>query len=125
MSIQYIKHNQYPNFILVRNFSGLVGVEEIISSWDHLIENKLITPSIKGVINRITDCELKMDINNFKTLIDYLKNNDILKKLKLAVICKDPKKIIFPMLGQWEERKLQIKPFTTESAAVNWIMSKK
>ena len=122
MSILYKNQNQYPDCILIREFNGEVTVHEIIASWNYLTENKLITSNIKGVINNLVDCELKMDFNSFNILMDYLKDHEILKRLKLAVICRNPETIIFPMLGEYTEKELQIKPFSTESAAVNWIM---
>jgi hypothetical protein len=122
MSILYKNHDQYPDFILIRNFTGEVDVDEIMNSWDFLLENKLITNETKGVINNLTECELKMNIHGFDILMDYLKKHGDLKRLKLAVICDDPGTIVFPMLGESDERELKIKPFSTEKAAVNWII---
>lgn len=124
MSILYEKHNQYPDFILIRKFTGKVNVEEIVRSWNFLLEKHLITDKTKGVINNLTESELDMNINSYGILIDFLKNNDILKNLRLAVICDTPGKVVFPMMGEETEKELTIKPFSTESAAVNWIMDK-
>ena len=63
-----------------------------------------------------------MDMESFKTLINYLKTKDDLRKLKLAVICDQPKTIIFPLMGELQEHALQIKTFTTEDAATDWIV---
>ena len=96
MSIVYEKHNAYPESILIRNFIGKVSVKDIIDSWEYLHDNKLIDKKIKGVINNLSGCELIMDMEHFKTLIDYLKKQDYIKKIKLAVISDTPKTIIFP-----------------------------
>jgi hypothetical protein len=122
MSILYRKHEAYPDSILIRNFIEKINVSDIIDSWEYLIENKMITGTLKGVINNLQDCELQMDINSFKTLIAYLKRNDCLSKIKLAVICDNPKTIVFPMLGEKEEHELKIRPFSTLEAAVHWII---
>ena len=58
----------------------------------------------------------------FKTLIDYLKKQDYIKEIKLAVITDTPKTMIFPFLGEEQERELKIKPFATMEAAVNWVI---
>ncbi len=122
MSIDYVKHPDHPESILIREFHGVVGVDDIINSWKYLIENKLVTSSLQGVINNITTCELKMDMDSFKVLMGYLKKTKILKKIKLAVICTDPKVIVFPTVGQVAEQDLKIKPFSTMEPAVEWIL---
>ena len=121
MSIIYEKHDLYPESILIRKFSGKVSIQNIIDSWEYLHENEIIDKKIKGVINNLSGCELIMDIESFKTLIDYLKKQDYIKDIKLAVISDTPKTIIFPILGKEQERELKIKPFSTMEAAVNWI----
>ena len=123
MSIVYENHSLYPESILIRNFIGKVGVDEIIDSWEYLIENNLIKETTRGVINNISVCNLVLDMGSFETLITYLKKKDYLKKIKLAVICNNPKTIIFPVLGESMESDLKIKPFSTVEAAVHWIMN--
>jgi hypothetical protein len=122
MSIFYEKHVLYPESILIRNFIGKVSLKDIIDSWEYLHVNNLIDNKVKGVINNLSGCELIMDMENFKTLIDYLKKQDYIKEIKLAVITDTPKTMIFPFLGEEQERELKIKPFSTMEAAVNWIL---
>ncbi len=122
MSIVYKKHELYQDSILIRDFFGCVGVNEIIESWEYLIASKLITSSVKGVINNLTQCDLQLDMESFKTLIAYLKKQEALKGVKLAVICHNPLTIVFPTLGELFEQDLMIKPFSTMIAAVAWVM---
>lgn len=123
MSILYRKHDLYPESILVRDFIEKVSVDEIIKSWETLIKGGLLHPAIKGVINNLSACDLQMDMGSFHTLLDFIKRNERLKEIKLAVVCNNPKIIVFPTLGYLEEKELHIKPFSTEGAAVNWIMN--
>ncbi len=122
MSIVYVKHDLYPESILIRNFIGNVDVNDIIDSWEYLNQNKLIDKKIKGIINNLTGCELHMDMESFVTLIAYLKKEDYIKNIKLAVISDNPKTMVFPFLGENQENKLKIKPFSTMEAAVDWIL---
>lgn len=122
MSFEYKKHERYPDEILIRNFVGNVGADDIIDSWKYLIENKLIDKSTKGVINNLTGCDLFLDLNNFKTVLSFLKKQKKLHGLKLAVICDTPKKTVFPILGGLDQNNFEIKPFSTAEAAVSWIM---
>jgi hypothetical protein len=107
--------------VLIRKFHGRVSVTEIISSWEYLIKNKLLTENHIGVINNLIDCKLEMDKDCFRQLIEYLKKNPIFFKIKLAVICDTPEKIVFPKIGERTIKELQIKPFSTYEAAVNWV----
>lgn len=124
MKITYKKHDLYPDFILIKKFNGEVNVNDIIESWEYLRKNEqLINTEIKGIINDLSDCELIMDMDSFKTLISYLKKQDFIKDIKLAVISESPKTIVFPILGEKNKSELKIKPFSTMEAAVNWITS--
>lgn len=82
----------------------------------------MIENSTKGVINNLTGCDLFLDLNNFKTVLSFLKEQEKLHGLKLAVICDTPKKTVFPILGGLDQNNFEIKPFSTVGAAVSWIM---
>jgi hypothetical protein len=122
MSIFYKKHELYPEWILIRDFTEKVSVDEIIDSWEYLLETGMISSTVKGVINNLSGCDLRMDLTGFKTLTDYLKKKESLRRIKLAVICDNPKTIVFPVLGEFQEKELKIRPFTTLEAAVEWII---
>lgn len=122
MSIEFKKHETFPELILIRDFRGVVTIADIIASWENLIENRLITPNIKGVINNLTGCELKMEIKNRTILFDYLKQKAELKNLMLAVISNNPNMIVIPTLGEIEVNEVRIKPFSTFQAAESWIL---
>ncbi len=123
MSILYYNHHEFPESILIRDFKNVVTINEIIDSWEYLFEKNLITPKTRGIINNLTECELKMDLKSRTILFDYLNNKEDLKRLKLAVICTSSKTIVFPTLAETEVDKVRIKPFSTVQAAVSWIIS--
>ncbi len=122
MAISYRNHNVYPKNIYIRDFEGKVDFREIIDSWEFLLNSNLINPDTKGIINNLINCELDMNMDSFKTLMIYLNQHQELKNIKLAVLSVDPKSIVFPTLGETTQRDLKIKPFTTETAAVSWII---
>ena len=122
MKIEHTKYQYHGEFILMRKFYGPIDIEDITDSWDYLIKNKILNETHKGVINYIGDAELNMDVRNFDKLLIYLKSNDIFHKIKLAVVCDTPGKIIFPMLGNTLNPELKIKPFSTIEAAAGWIL---
>ncbi|HPE58375.1 MAG TPA: hypothetical protein P5514_10935 [Bacteroidales bacterium] len=124
MSIWLKKHQLFPNEILVRDFSGEVGIDQILNSWNLLLRSRLLTDDTIGVINNLVNCELKLTIESFGKLTDFLKLNPRLRELKLAVVTDKPNVIVFPMMGEVQQKILKIKPFTTEEAAINWIMER-
>lgn len=54
MGLYYRKHDLYPEWILIRDFTGAVSVAENIESWKYLIEEQLINNSTKGIINNVS-----------------------------------------------------------------------
>ncbi len=122
MNITYEKHSLYPEAILIRNFVGKVVANDIIESWKYLYKHQLINHSTKGLINNLQGCELMMDLESFTLLLNYMKSMKYIKNIKIAVIADNPKTIIFPILGHEQERELNIKPFSTMDAAVNWVL---
>ncbi len=122
MKIEYSKYQHHSEFILLRKFYGHIDINDIIDSWEYLLRNKILKESHMGVINDITNADLKMDIHNFEKLVTYLKSNEIFQKIKLAVVCDTPAKVIFPILGKTMNPDLMIKPFSTIHAAADWII---
>lgn len=107
--------------ILIRKFKGVVKVEEVIESWKHLTDNNLVTLEHKGVINDICDCDLRLNHESFPKLMKYLNGDPVLKNIKLAVVCDSSKNIAFPLIAESEEKKLNVKVFTSMKSAINWI----
>lgn len=122
MAIEFTKDPNYPDSILIRRFSGKVGLKEIIESWDYLLGSGLLNPNVKGVINDLSVCNLNMNMDDFRELMYYLKTKDIFLGVKLAVVCNDPKQIVFPVMGEMKEKGLKIRPFSMEETAKEWIM---
>jgi hypothetical protein len=118
------EHDQYPESILVRNFVDSVDFDEILSSWEHLVTSELITPDIKGIINDLSGCELNLDLENFAILTDFLKKQDKLRLIRLAVIADSPDKMIFPMLGDLKLKEFEIQPFSSMEPATRWLLNR-
>lgn len=114
---------EYPSgLILVREFKDNVNVDHIIESWEYLIANQILTERHIGVINDLCKASLDMNMDSFARLIHYLKANPYFSKIKLAVICDTPNKIVFPMIGEYNIRELKIRPFTTVEKSIEWIL---
>ena len=122
MSIICKKYDLFPETILIRDFTGKVSFKDNLDSWNSLVESKTINNKVKGVINNLLGSEIEMDMEGFKTVIAFLKKQNILKGIKLAVVCDKPGTLVFPILGEHRHSDLQIKPFSSIEAAVAWII---
>jgi len=123
MGIKLTTHIDFPDEIIIRKFEGVIQPEDVLLSWENIKSSPLLTTSTKGIISDLSKCDFRMDLNGFQKIINYLKNQEYLKPIKLAVITDSPKDIVFPMIGESTVKSLQIKPFNTESAATRWIMN--
>ena len=123
MGINHGKHKYHPDSILIRTFKGEVSSDDIIDSWKYLQQQNLFTENIKGVLNDLEDCDLTMGMEGFREIMNYMKEQDEIRGLKIAVVTNSPKLIVFPSLGEVTEKPLNIKPFSTFEAAIEWITS--
>ena len=123
MGIQLEKHDQYPDQIVIRTFKGRIELKDILDSWKAFKTHPFRTDKTIGMITDLTNCDLILDILEFQKLMKYLKTQDYLKHIKIAVLTDSPKTIVFPMLGENTEKSLSIKPFCVINNAVNWILN--
>jgi len=120
MNIEFKYHSKYPETILVRKVTGKISAEDVLVSlkkMKNLLEEK---PSVRCVLNDLLDCELDMNMETFMPVLIYVKNQDWLKNIKMAVVTKNPKTIVFPILA--EKKESRIKAFSSYEAAENWLL---
>lgn len=122
MSIKHSEDINYPPSVLLRKFSGKVRLDDIMASWEQLQEQGKFNDEIKGVLNDLNDCELDLDMQEFKLLIQYMNGNAHFKGLKLAVVTNSPQQIVFPTLAETINKELTIRPFSTIQSAIDWIV---
>lgn len=117
----YYKHEKHPDSILVRDFKGIINAENCIELWEEMINKRFITEKMIGTITNFTDCDPQFNFDSFQMILDYLKSKEILRKLKFAIICHNPEIIVFPTMAEFSEKEINVKPFTTADASINWI----
>ena len=109
--------------ILYKYYYGPITLEDIFSSWEHAFNNNIIPSDIKGFILdfRKSTFDFKVerfiDISNF-----YKKHIDIFKGTRLALISVDPKDLVIPILFKTKDKGYLSEPFSTEKAAIDWIL---
>ena len=116
-----VEYNTNDINILIRTFKGPGTMDDIISSWEYVINNGLITKNHKGVISDFRDTNTQIELADCEKLSNFFKENiDVFKDLKMAQIIDSPL-IAFPILFEKYYPDFKSRPFSTMKAATNWI----
>ncbi|MEN8202719.1 MAG: STAS/SEC14 domain-containing protein [Bacteroidota bacterium] len=109
--------------VILRLFKGDVYLQDIIDSWDDVFVQFPDLSVYKGVVTDFLEAELHHEDNNMNILIDYLKGYiERMSNMKIAVVMDSPHVTNTIMIGQ-KMKHVQIRPFTTRQAAIDWINS--
>ena len=109
------------NGVIIRRFSGEVCIEDMMESWKKILATYTNMKDYKGILTSFLDAEIKKDDQNLNVLVEFLKDYlDQLKNLKIAVVMDTPMVTNTIIMGQ-RVNSLQIKPFSTIEAAMQWI----
>ena len=109
------------NGVIVRRFKGDICFEEMIESWKLLLVKYPNLEAYKGVLTSFLGADIKHEDNNMNVMVEFLKGHlNKLKDLKIAMVMDTPMVTNTIIIGQ-RMKSLQIKPFSTEEAALQWI----
>lgn len=109
--------------ILVKEYIGAIGVDQIKESWKYAFRQNLIPPDVKGFIldYRKANFNIK-DIEYLEIPKFYKEHLDIFGNQRIAIITENSKDVVIPMLvTSWDEG-YQSKAFTTIEAARLWVL---
>ncbi|WP_372751403.1 hypothetical protein [Labilibaculum sp.] len=108
------------NTIVLREFFGDVEVTDIRESFIHIFK-EYVEQEIVGIITDFTQANMLINISEFPKVLEFIRQNNKLFQLKLAVIVNTPEKTILPMLAHARLKDLHVKPFATMQASINWM----
>lgn len=107
--------------VIVRRFKGDVCFEDIIESWKLLLIKYPNLETYRGILTSFLDADIKDEDVNMNIMVEFLKVHlDKLKDLRIAVVMDTPMVTNTIIMGD-QMKSLQIKPFSTEDAALQWI----
>ena len=107
--------------VIIRRFIGNVCLEDIIESWKEIFERFDDLMKYKGILSDYLGADLHHEDNNMNIIMDYLKGHiETLNDMKIAVVMDSPHVTNTIMLGQ-KMKHLQIRPYSTRKAALEWI----
>lgn len=109
--------------IFYKYYLGNIAFDDIQNSWNHIISNNLIPDDTIGFILDYRDATLQMESREHQKITDfYYANIETFKGKRIAIITEDPKDIVIPMLVRLKDRGYSSQPFSTEKAALSWII---
>ena len=110
--------------IFYKFYVGKITLEDIISSWKYAFKNNLIPKETKGFIVNYKNAKLNMKINEYVGIANFYKNNlDVFGNYKIGIITTNPKDIVIPILVESIDQGYESKPFSTNEAAIEWVLS--
>ncbi|MDA3952828.1 MAG: hypothetical protein PF485_04220 [Bacteroidales bacterium] len=116
-----VDYSEEKNY-LIRKFQGKLNPNDIKSTWEYLIEEKLKKHRYIGVISDYTNAELNMELDDFDHLLVLLKkNSELLENFKIVVVMNSPINSVFPLFSL-RYSQFDIKSFSTVEAAKIWML---
>lgn len=110
--------------ILYKYYYGPISLENIFSSWEHAFDTNIIPKDIKGFILDFRKSNFDFKVERFIDISNFYKEHiDIFKGAKIALITVDPTDLVVPILFKTKEEGYLSQPFSTEQAAIEWILS--
>lgn len=120
---EYTSKLYYGKEVLFRSFGGELTAEAEIQMLQYALDNGLITDRVVGMVINMNEARFNMEPGDGLKIIDFTTGIPLLAPLKYAIIVDTPEKIIFPLLGGIKREGHKLQPFSTEEAAVLWVLT--
>ena len=110
--------------IFYKYYNCQITLEDIETSWEYAFKNNLIPKETKGFIVNYKNAKFNMKINEYVGIANFYKNNlDVFGNYKIGIITTNPKDIVIPILVESLDQGYESKPFSTNEAAIEWVLS--
>ena len=120
---EYTSKILYGKEVLFRSFAGELTAEAEIQMLQYAVDIGLINDRVTGMVIDVSKAQFKMEPGDGLKIIDFAASVPVLAPLKYAIIVDTPEKIIFPLLGGIKREGAKLRPFSTEQAAIKWILT--
>ena len=110
--------------IMYKYYSGTITLNDIISSWDDAISEKIIPENTKGFILDYTKANFDIEVDKASEVANYYRRHlDIFRSKKIAIITQTPSDIVIPIMVEKKDSGYSSHPFYTLEAAIDWVLS--
>ena len=120
---QYTLRTFYGKEVLFRSYDGQLTAGFEIEMLKYAVENGLINKNVRGMVLDMTSAHFNMEISEVRKIVDYVSADISLSSLKFAIIADTAEKVIFPLVGGIYKEQVKVRPFSTENAAIKWILT--
>lgn len=122
MSVEYSYVNVFEKRILYRKFSENTSLKDVISSFEEIMANQMLSENTIGIITDLRGVKFDINPSVFKRVAAFLNLNPELYSYKLAAITETPKQVVLVIIANNVNSKLNAKPFSTYEAALSWMV---
>ncbi|MBE0651718.1 MAG: hypothetical protein IH595_12875 [Bacteroidales bacterium] len=110
--------------IFFKHYYGNITLEDIISSWENIIDNHLIPAETKGFVLDYRNAIIKVSPGHSASIANFYKSHlEVFNNLKIAILTDKPENVVISILVESKDEGYQSKPFSTMEAAVRWVLS--
>jgi hypothetical protein len=110
--------------IMYKYYFGSITLDDIFTSWDDAISQKIIPQNTKGFILDFTKGNFEIELNEYDKIPEYYKQHlEIFGNKKIAIITQTPTDIVLPLLVEKKDSGYSSRPFYTHEAALGWVLS--
>lgn len=121
--IEYTSRTFYGVEVLFRCFTGPLTTEQENEMLAYAVAKGLINENVKGMVLDMRLAEFDFKPEDAGQILDFVSKDPQLASLKYAILVDSPDQIIYPLLGAMYKESAKIKPFSTEAAAIKWIVA--
>ena len=122
MNVEYSYIDVLEKRILCRKFSENASIKDVISSFEEIMNNQMLSNNTIGIITDLRGVKFDINPSVFKRVSKFLKLHPELYDYRLAAITETPKQVVMVILANNVSSKLNTKPFSTFDAALAWIV---
>ncbi len=122
MNVEYSYIDVLEKRILCRKFSENASIKDVISSFEEIMNNQMLSDNTIGIITDLRGVRFDINPSVFKRVSKFLKLHPELYNYRLAAITETPKQVVMVILANNVSSKLKAKPFSTFDAALAWIV---
>ncbi len=120
---EYTSKNFDGAEVLFRSFTGPLTTGQENEMLAYAVENDLINENVKGMVLDMRSAEFDFQPEDARLILDFVSQEPKLAKLKYAILVDSPGQIVYPLLGAIYKETAKVKPFSTEEAAIKWIVA--
>lgn len=108
--------------IFYKHYFGEIYLEDVLSSWEHILNKNKIPKNTKKFILDYRKGTLIATPEAAGHIADMYENHEtIFGGARVAMIMDRPDQVIFPLLVNMEQSIVEFKPFFSLESAIGWL----